>query len=137
MHPHDFIRRTGPVLDPAKEDELMHNIEITAGQVVANDTQKSVEAVDQAVMSLAHLCASIVEVSKASRLPVSTAQDALSMAGMSLTKMIDSREGISDATRELIKIQKASNLDTVAFGCPPLHEPSARATDNASAKLAA
>ena len=38
----------------------MHDIEPAAGQVVASDTQKSVEAVDQAVMSLAHLCASIV-----------------------------------------------------------------------------
>ena len=121
----------------AKEDEFMHDIETAAGRVVANDTQKSVEAVDQAVMSLAHLCASIVEVSKASHLPVSTAQGALSMAGMSLTKMIDSRDDISRATRELVKIQKASNLETVNFGCPPLHEPSARAAEAPAAKLAA
>ena len=110
----------------------MHEIETAAGRVVASDTQKSVDAVDQAVMSIAHLCASIVEVSKASRLPVSTAQGALSMAGTGLTKAIDSREDISRATRELIKIQKASNLETVGFGCPPLHEPSARAPRAAS-----
>lgn len=107
----------------------MYEIETAAGRVVASDTQKSVDAVDQAVMSIAHLCASIVEVSKASRLPVSTAQGALSMAGSGLTRIIDSREDISRATRELIKIQKASNLETVGFGCPPLHEASARVDD--------
>ncbi len=89
----------------------MHDIEPAAGQVVASDTQKSVEAVDQAVMSLAHLCASIVEVSKA--------------------------EDLSRATRELIKIQNASNLETVAFGCPPLHKASARLSDDVAVDLAA
>lgn len=115
----------------------MHDIEPAAGQVVASDTQKSVEAVDQAVMSLAHLCASIVEVSKASRLSISTAQGALAMAGTGLTKAISSREDLSRATRELIKIQNASNLETVAFGCPPLHKASARLSDDVAVDLAA
>ncbi|MBX7482793.1 hypothetical protein [Qipengyuania qiaonensis] len=115
----------------------MHEIETAAGRVVANDTQKSIDAVDQAVMSIAHLCASIVEVSKASRLPVGTAQGALSMAGTGLTNAIESHEDIGRATRELIKIQKASNLETVGFGCPPLHEPSARTDGKVFANRAA
>lgn len=115
----------------------MHDIETAAGRVVASDTQKSGEAVDQAVMSLAHLCASIVEVSRASRLPISTAQGALERAGTGLSKVIGSREDLSGATRELLKIQKASTLDTVAFGCPPLHEASARRVDNVSSRTAA
>lgn len=98
----------------------MHEIEPAAGRVVANDTQNAVEAVDRAVMSLAHLCASIVEVSKASRLPIATAQPALANAGETLAKLIASREDMSQATRQLIAVQNASNLRTVAFGCPPL-----------------
>lgn len=98
----------------------MHDIEPAAGQVVAKDTQNSVDAVDRAVMSLAHLCASIVEVSKASHLPIGTAQSALANAGEGLARLIASREAMSQATRELTAIQKASNLRTVAFGCPPL-----------------
>ncbi len=98
----------------------MHTIEAPAGQVIASDTQTSVEAVDKAVMSLAHLCASIVEVSSASSLPISTAQGALSNAGDGLTKLIATRSDLSRATRDLIKIRNASNLRTVAFGCPPL-----------------
>jgi hypothetical protein len=96
----------------------MYKIETAAGRVVANDTQNSVAAVDQAVVSLANLCASIVEVSKASDLPIDTAQTALSSAGASLAKLIASREDMSRATREMIAIQKASSLQTVSFGCP-------------------
>lgn len=114
----------------------MHNIETAAGRVVATDTQNSVDAVDQAVMSLAHLCASIVEVSKASRLPIGTAQAALANAGDSLTKLIASREDMSHATRELIAIQKASSLQTVSFGCPGGF-PSAQKTDVMPAKQTA
>lgn len=112
----------------------MHDIEPAAGQVVAKDTQSSVDAVDKAVMSLAHLCASIVEVSKASNLPISTAQSALANAGASLTQLIASREAMSQATRDLIAIQNASNLRTVGFGCPPM--PSLL-TGQAQSKLAA
>ena len=103
----------------------MHQIERAAGQVVANDTQKSVKAIDDAVLSLAHLCASIVEVSNASRLPVFTAQSALANAGEGLTKMIATRNDVALATRALRKIQNASDLQPVSFGCPPDYKPSA------------
>lgn len=96
----------------------MYEIDQSAGRVVADDTQNSVDAVDRAVMSLAHLCASIVEVSKASNLPIGTAQTALANAGESLSKLIASREDMSQATRELVTIQNSSTLQTVSFGCP-------------------
>ena len=96
----------------------MHKIELSAGQVIAGDTQKSVEAVDQAVMSLAHLCASIVEVSKASRLPVATAQHALASAGAGLANLIASRADMGEATAQLTTIQRKSNLRETGFGCP-------------------
>ena len=96
----------------------MHDIEEAAGRVVADDTQGSVHAVDQAVMSLAHLCASIVEVSKASDLPVATAQDALANVGTGLANLIATRQEMARATRELTAIQQASSLRAVSFGCP-------------------
>ena len=98
----------------------MHNIEKTAGQVIAGDTKASVDAIDQAVASIANLCASIIEVSKASRLPVTTAQSALAGAGASLNGIIASRAEIASATRELTAIQRRSNLRETGFGCPPL-----------------
>lgn len=96
----------------------MYAIDQAAGQVVATDTQNSVDAVDRAVMSFAHLCASIVEVSKASNLPISTAQGALSSASSGLRRLVETREDMSEATRQLIAIQRDSSLETVSFGCP-------------------
>ncbi len=104
----------------------MLNIEKAAGQVVVSDTQRSVSAVDHAVMSLANLCASIVEVSKASNLPVYTVQASLTNAGSGLTKLIASRGDISDAVSAMVAIQNSSNLQTVSFGCPCTPPPSAR-----------
>ncbi|GGD44918.1 hypothetical protein GRI62_10330 [Erythrobacter arachoides] len=97
----------------------MYIVDATAGQVIAKDTQQSVEAIDRAVMSLAHLCISIIEVSKASDLPVTTGQAALANVGAGLSQMIGSREAIGTATREMLKVKRASNLETVAVGCPP------------------
>lgn len=98
----------------------MHDIQQAAGQVIASDTQNSVEAVDRAVVALAHLCASIVEVSKASRMPISTAQCALASTGEGLAKMIAGRADVSTATSELTAIQRRSTLRETSYGCPPL-----------------
>lgn len=96
----------------------MYTIDQAAGQVVATDTQTTVDAFDKAVMSLAHLCASIVEVSKASNLPISTVQPALANAAGGLARLVDSRQDMSRAVHDLIDIQKGSTLKTVSFGCP-------------------
>lgn len=107
----------------------MFNIELPAGQVVANDTQQSVEAVDHAVVSLANLCASIVEVSRASSLPITTAQPALNRAGETLASLIGTSEKVGQATRELIKLKKNSSLQEVAIGCPPEFKSTAHQVD--------
>ena len=111
----------------------MHKIDQAAGQVVAADTQASVAAVDEAVISFSRLCASIVEVSGSAKLPVSTLQKALSSAANGMLAAVHSREEITNATRELLKVQNASTLRTTAFGCPgglfgtALHETSEQA----------
>lgn len=104
------------------------NIETSAGRIIAEDTQRSVEAIDRTVMSLANLCASIVEVSNASHLPITTGQAVLFDIGESLTKAIGTRASVGQVTRELLKLKKNSNLDTVAVGCPPDYKPMANVT---------
>ena len=114
----------------------MHKIEDSAGHVVANDTQKSVASVDQAVVSLANLCASIVEVSTASNLPIATAQSALAHASAGLSNLVASREDMAAATREIIRVQKASTLASLNFGCPTgLPKPTGHAETEISASL--
>lgn len=96
----------------------MHQIAETAARVVVSDTQSSVGAIDQAVMSYSRLCASIVEVSNAADLPVTAGQPALAKVAAGLTALIEGREHIASATRELIKVQNASTLRETAFQCP-------------------
>ena len=96
----------------------MFKIDKASGQVIASDTQSSIQALDNAVISLAHLCASIVEVSNASRLPVALPQSALADAGEGLAKIIASRADMARATKRLIAIQRLSDLQTTSYGCP-------------------
>lgn len=96
----------------------MHRILESAARVVVSDTQSSVGAIDQAVMSYSRLCASIVEVSNAADLPVTAGQPALAKVAAGLTALVEGREHIAEATRELIKVQRASTLRETAFECP-------------------
>lgn len=96
----------------------MHRIQETAARVVVGDTQSSVGAIDQAVMSYSRLCASIVEVSNASNLPVTAGQPALAKVAAGLNALIEGREHIAAATRELIKVLRDSSLRETAFECP-------------------
>lgn len=114
----------------------MYQIDTAAGQVVASDTQDTVAAVDRAVMSLAHLCASIVEVSGASRLPVTAVQAALAETADGLAGLVGTRGHVGTATAELIAIQRQSNLRETAFGCPtgfPIPPQTAQRTEQAAA----
>lgn len=124
-----------PIPGVVAREHIMHTIEKTAGQVIAGDTSASVAAVDQAVSSLATLCASIVEVSKASNLPVGTAQTALANIGASLNGVIASRADVVAATRELTAIQRKSNLETMDFGCPGDRRPQANLVEQPVSQL--
>ena len=124
-----------PIPGAVAKEKSMHTIKKTAGQVIAGDTSASVAAVDQAVASLATLCASIVEVSKASDLPVGIAQTALANVGASLNGVIASRAEVAAATRELIAIQRNSNLETMDFGCPGDRRPNGNLVEQPVAQL--
>lgn len=96
----------------------MHKISRSSGEIIAADTEGSVQAVDQAVLNYSRLCASIVEVSGASRLPVSACQPALAKLVTGLNALVEGRGHIAGATRDLLKVQGASTLRETGFGCP-------------------
>lgn len=96
----------------------MLKIETAAGRIIAADTQASVAAIDQAVLSCSRLCGSIVEVSAASHMPIGAAQMALRNTADAIVAAIRGREEIANATRELLKVQSISTLRETSFGCP-------------------
>lgn len=96
----------------------MHHITQSSGEIIAADTQGSVHAIDQAVLSYSRLCVSVIEVSGAAQLPVVAGQPALTKIAAGITALIEGRAQIAGATRDLLKVQKASSLREVGFQCP-------------------
>ena len=111
----------------------MFEIKESAGQVIASDTQDSIEAINQAIVACARLCGSIVEVSRAANLPAVAGQPALTKASTGLSALVEGRKDMTGAARDLLKVQKASSLDAVSFGCPdgfpPMNSSSSYMTD--------
>jgi hypothetical protein len=109
---------------------MMHTIAKPAGQIIAADTQATVAAIDAAVLTCSRLCGSIIEVSTSSKLPVATAQKALASAANAMVATVQGRDEIAAATRELLKVQRMSNLETTAFGCPDGFPPKTARVDD-------
>ena len=107
-----------PLLIAALREHAMLEIKNAAGQIIAADTQASIAAIDQAVLSCSRLCGSLVEVSASARLPVGTLQKALSNTAEAISAAVRGREEITFATRELRKVQAMSTLEATSFGCP-------------------
>ena len=96
----------------------MHTITKSAATVVAADTQSSVAALDQAFLTQARLCATIVEASSDSKLPIAATQKLLDSITAGLRGLVASREEVVTAVREINKVQARSNMREESFGCP-------------------
>lgn len=93
-------------------------IEQNNGQVVANDTQTSLSSIDRAIADNLNLCSSIMEVSKASNLPISANQPLIEGCADSLNDIVSGRRKMVKLLAGLERIQQQSNLAETAFGCP-------------------
>lgn len=96
----------------------MLEIKNTTGSVVASDTQASVAALDNAVLTQARLCASVVEAAAESKMPVGATQKLLQAMADSMSGLVASRLEVVAVVREINLIQSMSNLKTTSFGCP-------------------
>lgn len=96
----------------------MHTIKSTVGAVVANDTQTSIAALDNALVMHTRLCASILEGSADARLPIAASQRVLSSVSAGIAKLVESRADMVATVRALAVIQGDSSLAEEFFGCP-------------------
>jgi hypothetical protein len=96
----------------------MHDIKLAVGNVVASDTQASIEALDRAVAQQSRMCASIIEAAHDSHLAIATTQPLLDSLSTAMRGMVESRANLAKAVREVALIQAKSNLRETAFGCP-------------------
>jgi hypothetical protein len=96
----------------------MYTISKPIGQVVAMDSQSSSTSLDLALISQARLCATVIEASEASHLPMKATQPVLESLATGMRCLIDNRAQLLAAVHELTIIQKSSSLRETAFGCP-------------------
>lgn len=89
-----------------------------AGLVVAADVQTTVAAVDDAILNGARLCASFIEATQGSNLPVSQSQKVIKSITSGLSAVADGRAEIVSAVRHLTTIKDNSNLAVENYGCP-------------------
>jgi hypothetical protein len=96
----------------------MHIIKQSIGNVVADETQSSVKAIDAAALSQARFAATLIEAAVDSNLPIAATQKLMSAVASAFQNTIHSRADLAIAAKEIALIQSRSNLETVAFGCP-------------------
>lgn len=96
----------------------MIQIEETTGQVIASELRDAIQATNQAILAQARLCVSIMETVSTTVAPVSTSQRLIEATASGITDAAASRANVSEAVRQMVHIQRASTLETVALGCP-------------------
>ena len=86
----------------------MINLTQGAGEVVAGDVRSAVAAYDNALLSSARICASVIEASQDAGVPIGQSQMLLGSIATSMNSMIEGRSGLVDAVRHMLAIKKAS-----------------------------
>lgn len=89
-----------------------------AGLVVAGDVQSAMSSVDAAILNQARLCASFIEATTGTNLPVVQSQKVIKSLTTSMSAVADGREEMVSAVRHLTAIKDRSNLVMEDYGCP-------------------
>lgn len=111
----------------------MFSINRNSGAVVAEDTKASVNAIDAALLSNTRLCATILEASHASGLPINATQKLLQSMASGLNQLVAGRADMVATIRQLNLIQGQSDLSAVSYGCPDATKPTGQLSDDDSA----
>lgn len=96
----------------------MLNIKESVGNVVASDTQETVALIDRSVAQQSRMCASVIEASQDSELPMSATQPMLEALTEGLADLVAGRAKLGKAVRALAVLQANSTLRETSFGCP-------------------
>lgn len=102
----------------------MHQIKENAGVVVAAETQAMVTAIDNAMLTQARLCSSVVEAASDAKMPVAATQKLLQSISDGMGSLVTTRANLSTAVKEMALIKSRSNLQPMNWGCPEDWKPS-------------
>jgi hypothetical protein len=96
----------------------MINFRAGAGTVVAADVKSTVAAVDEALLSGARMCVSVLEATQGTSVPVAQSQKVLRSIAAGLNAVVDGRGEIVSAVRQMNAIKARSNFAPESYGCP-------------------
>lgn len=96
----------------------MTHIKEQTARVVASDTQSMLTAIDNALLQQVRLCASVIEATGETELPVITTQKLYSSLSNGISRIVEGRAEAATSIRHLQAIQSRSNLRETSFGCP-------------------
>lgn len=89
-----------------------------AGLVVAGDIRNAFNAVDDALLNSARMCVSVIEATQGTNIPAPQTQQLLRSITTGMVAVVDGRDEIVTALKQMIAIKGQSNLAPVDYGCP-------------------
>jgi hypothetical protein len=95
----------------------MDSIDYNKAEKLAGNIRATHESIDDALANVATLTSSVLEVCRASEIHPAKSQAIIAELAGGLTKLADARGGFLGAHRQIVKVQRDSDLQTVDFGC--------------------
>lgn len=98
-------------------EKYMLNIKQESAIKLASDIGYAHSAIDDALINIATLTKSMIDVCRDSNIPPATSQAAIEHVASGLTQLVDARKGFVNAHRKIIQIQSLTNVRETNFGC--------------------
>jgi hypothetical protein len=89
-----------------------------AGLVVAGEIRNAFSAVDDALLNSARMCVSVIEATQGANIPAQQTQQLLKSITASMSAVVEGRDEIVTALKQMLAIKSQSNLAPVNYGCP-------------------
>jgi hypothetical protein len=96
----------------------MHKIQDNIGSLIAAETQGTLRAIDNAILSELRLCTSLVEAMEHTDLPVNRTQKVLQTMSNGISHFVAGRGEMAQTVRALVAIKSNSSLRETSYNCP-------------------
>lgn len=96
----------------------MFNIDKNTGALIAAETQGTLRAIDNAILSELRLCSSLVEACEQAHLPIRSSQKLLQSITSGLSQIVAGRGELAQTARALSVIKAGSSLAETSYNCP-------------------
>ncbi len=95
----------------------MEHITHNEAAQLADDINSANQSIDTALHDVANLTQSILSICRTSSIPAAKSQAAIEEATCGISKLVAARKDIVSAHKQILIVQKHSNLQEVNFGC--------------------